>query len=50
MSIKIKINHLNPYKDSFGNGWVFNWHCLDHVGYINNPRRRDMGYHNIFDY
>jgi hypothetical protein len=38
----------NP--DSFGNGWVFNWHCLDHVGFEYNPRRRDMGYHNIFDH
>ena len=28
----------------------FNWHCLDHVGYEINPRRRDMGYHNIFDH
>ncbi len=36
--------------DSFGGGWVFNWHCLDHVGYQYNPRRRDMGYHNIFDH
>ena len=43
-------NYLKSRKDSFGNGWVFNWHCLDHVGYISNPRRRDMGYHNIFDY
>ncbi len=36
--------------DSFGGGWVFNWHCLDHVGFEYNPRRRDMGYHNIFDH
>ena len=36
--------------DSYGNGWVFNWHCSDHVGFEINPRRRDMGYHNIFDY
>lgn len=36
--------------DSFGGGWVFNWFCLDHVGFINNPRRRDMGFHNIFDH
>jgi hypothetical protein len=40
----------NQFLDSFGNGWVFNWHCLDHVGYKTNPRRRDMGYHNIFDH
>lgn len=35
--------------DSEGRGWVFNWHCLDHVGYENNPRRRDLGYHKVFD-
>ena len=36
--------------DSYGNGWIYNWHCMDHVGYEENPRRRDMGYHNIFDH
>jgi hypothetical protein len=40
----------NRVPDSFGGGWVFNWHCLDHVGFETNPRRRDMGYHNIFDH
>ena len=43
-------NFRNKHKDSFGNPWVFNWHCLDHVGYKNNPRRRTLGYHKIFDY
>ena len=38
------------YPDSFGNGWKFTWHIPDHVGYEYNPRRRDMGFHNIFDY
>ena len=42
-------NFRNKYKDSKGNGWVYNWHCVDHVDYEINPRRRDMGYHNIFD-
>lgn len=37
------------YPDSNGNGWVFNWFCLDHVGFEINPRKRDMGYHNIHD-
>ena len=37
-------------RDSFGSGWVYNWFCVDHVDYENNPRRRDMGYHNIFDH
>ncbi|OVE80400.1 hypothetical protein BVY02_00220 [bacterium J17] len=40
----------NKLPDSHGNGWIYNWHCLDHVGFKTNPRRRDMGYHNIFDH
>ena len=36
--------------DSEGKGWVYNWFCVDHVGYTINPRRRDCGYHNIFDH
>lgn len=43
-------DYKKKYNDSFGNGWIFNWHCLDHVGYKINPRRRTMGYHNIFDH
>tara|TARA_B110000858_G_C17806917_1_gene478573 strand:+ start:715 stop:2076 length:1362 start_codon:yes stop_codon:yes gene_type:complete len=39
----------NRFKDSNGSGWVYNWHCVDHIDYEMNPRRRDMGYHNIFD-
>ncbi len=42
-------NFRNKFKDSKGNGWIYNWHCVDHVDYDVNPRRRDMGYHNIFD-
>ena len=38
-------------KDSFGGGWIYNWFCLDHVGISGiNPRRRDMGYHNVQDH
>ena len=40
----------NALTDSFGRGWVYNWHCVDHVGYIDNPRRRDMGIHKVFDH
>ena len=40
----------NKDKDSFGGSWIFNWHCLDHVGYKHNPRRRQLGYHKIFDH
>lgn len=36
--------------DSFGGGWVYNWFCVDHVDYDVNPRRRDVGYHNVFDH
>lgn len=37
------------FPDSQGKGWVYSWFCLDHVGFEINPRRRDMGYHNIHD-
>ncbi|MDA8705513.1 hypothetical protein N9M22_05600 [Litoricolaceae bacterium] len=40
----------NVERDSFGRGWVYSWFCLDHVGFENNPRRRDMGYHNVYDF
>lgn len=40
----------NQVRDSAGEGWVYNWFCVDHVDYDVNPRRRDMGYHNIFDH
>lgn len=36
--------------DSYGGGWVYNWHCLDHVGFESNPRERDLGVHRIFDH
>ena len=36
--------------DSLGNGWIFNWHCVDHVGYEINPRNRILGHHKIFDH
>ena len=36
--------------DSEGHGWVYNWFCVDHVDYDLNPRRRDIGYHNIYDH
>jgi hypothetical protein len=39
----------NQFLDSKGGGWIFNWFCVDHVDFDINPRRRDVGYHNIFD-
>lgn len=39
----------NQFLDSDGNGWVYNWFCLDHVGFTgDNPRHRDAGYGNIY--
>lgn len=40
----------NKYVDSYGRSWRITWHCLDHIGYTINPRKRDIGYHNIFDH
>jgi len=41
----------NQISDSFGGGWIYNWHVMDHVGFgPDNPRHRDMGHHNIFDF
>ncbi|HEY4245814.1 MAG TPA: hypothetical protein VGM64_03095 [Lacunisphaera sp.] len=37
-------------RDSSGGGWIYNWFCVDHVDYDVNPRRKDMGYHNVFDH
>lgn len=36
--------------DSAGGGWRFNWFCMDHLGFEDNPRRRDMGVHHVFDF
>lgn len=43
-------NFREKYLDSFGNSWKFTWHCLDHINYIFNPRKRALGHHVIFDY
>ena len=40
----------NSMPDSYGGGWIYNWHCVDHIGYDVNPRKKDIGYHNIYDY
>jgi hypothetical protein len=43
-------DYRNSLRDSFGNGWIYNWHILDHVGFLTNERRRDLGYLNIFNH
>lgn len=36
--------------DDFGQGWIYSWHCMDHLDYEDNPRRKAVGMHTIFDY
>lgn len=38
----------NKTVDDFTNGWTYSWHCMDHVGYTDNPRRKDIGFGNVF--
>jgi len=40
----------NILKDSNGDSYKISWHCVDHVNYLNNPRRRDIGYSKIFNF
>ncbi len=40
----------NRFKDTAGKPYAVSWFCMDHVGFGNNPRRRAMGYHHVFDY
>ena len=40
--------YRNQFQDSYGNGIIYNWHCLDSVGFQTNIRRRDMGFGNVF--
>ena len=37
-------------KDGAGFPYVISWHCMDHVGFNYNPRRRAMGFHEVFKY
>jgi hypothetical protein len=36
--------------DHFGGGWVYNWFCMDHLDFTDNPRGRAMGIHVVFDF
>lgn len=38
------------HADGDGGPWRFSWFVVDHVGFDVNPRRRDMGFHNILDH
>ncbi len=37
-------------KDSFGNGYVYNFFATDLVGHVYNPRRKPIGYHQVYDF
>lgn len=34
--------------DDFGGGWIYSWHCVDHVDLPSNPRGKAIGYGEIF--
>ncbi|CAD7847469.1 MAG: hypothetical protein [Olavius algarvensis Delta 4 endosymbiont] len=38
------------YRDDLGQGYLFNWFVLDHVGFRTNPRRRALGYHGVYEH
>jgi len=40
--------YRNRVLDDNGKGWVYSWHCMDHAGYSDNPRRKDLGFGNVF--
>ncbi len=38
------------FTDSAGEPYVISWHCMDHAGFIDNPRRRSIGFHSVYDH
>jgi hypothetical protein len=40
----------NELLDNEGKGWVYSWHCMDHIGYTENPRNKDIGYGNVYKF
>lgn len=40
----------NRMLDANGCGWVYSWHCLDHLGYTENPRHKALGYGKVFNF
>lgn len=44
MSDKWRMQHA----DDFGNGYIFSWFVMDHVGYTTNPRQRALGFHSVY--
>jgi hypothetical protein len=46
----LKKNFRDQVLDSFGNGWVYSWHCVDHINFYKNPRKKLYGYGRIFNF
>ena len=42
-------DYRKKYLDSYGQGWIYNWFCVAHVGIKDNPRHKTIGTHVIFD-
>jgi len=43
-------NFRKQMLDDFGNGWIYSWHIMDHLGFNFNPRHKDIGYGNVFNF
>ena len=50
LSEALSKNFREKQLDDYGGGWVYSWHCMDHVGLSENPRNKDIGYGNIFNH
>lgn len=48
LDVIMSSSYRSKYQDSFGNGIVYNWHCMDNAGFKTNERRRDIGFGNIY--
>jgi len=50
LDVMTSSEYREKFSDSFHNGWKYNWFIMDWVNFEINPRRRDLGYHNIYDH
>ncbi len=50
LDLALSESFRNKMVDDFGNGWAYSWHIMDHLSFHENPRHKDIGYGNIFNY
>jgi hypothetical protein len=50
LNIAMSKSFRNELVDDFNGGWVYSWHCMDHLGFLDNPRHKDIGYGNVFKF